>query len=61
MEPEPKKHKEPEAAPAKVRLIPVPGVYIPGVPTIPMEVDPETAAGYLSYRPAAFVVEPDKE
>jgi hypothetical protein len=40
-----------------VRLLPVPPYYIPGVPDVPMDVDPETAAEYLSYTPAAFVID----
>jgi hypothetical protein len=39
-----------------VHIVPVPPYYINGVPNVPMDVDPETAAEYLSYTPAAFVV-----
>jgi hypothetical protein len=43
----------------KVRILPVPGWYIPGVPDVPQDLDPEEAAVLLSYTPAAFVaVEP---
>jgi hypothetical protein len=45
----------------KVRLVPVPGRFIPGVPDVAQDVDPETAAELLAYTPAAFVVEDDPE
>lgn len=45
----------------KVRLLPVPGYYIPGVPDVPLDVDPDVAAEYLSYRPPAFVAVPEPE
>lgn len=44
-------------APEKVRLIPVPGRYIPGVPDTVQEVSPERAAELLAYTPPAFVAE----
>jgi hypothetical protein len=41
-------------APKLVKLIPVPGRYIQGVPAAPMEVSPERARELLAYTPAAF-------
>jgi len=41
----------------KVRVFPVPGWIIPGVPDVPQDLDPEEAAVLLSYTPAAFVVD----
>jgi hypothetical protein len=40
-----------------VRVLPVPGWYIPGVPDLPQDVEPEVAAELLSYTPAAFVLD----
>ena len=39
----------------KVRLVPVSGRYIPGVPAIAMTVSASRAAELLAYTPAAFV------
>ena len=39
-----------------VRILPVPGYYIPGIPNVPQDVDPETAAELCSYTPVAFVL-----
>ena len=41
----------------KMRVIPVPGRYIPGVPDIPQDLDPEEAARLLAYSPPAFTAE----
>lgn len=40
--------------PKTIKLIPVPGAYIQGVPAVPMEVSPERAKELLAYHPAAF-------
>lgn len=40
--------------PRTIKLIPVPGVYIPGVPAMPQDVSPERAKELLAYTPAAF-------
>jgi hypothetical protein len=40
----------------KVRILPVPGHYIPGVPDVAQDLDPEEAAAILAYTPAAFVL-----
>ena len=40
----------------KVRILPVPGRYIPGVPDVPQDVEPEVADELLAYTPAAFVL-----
>ena len=41
----------------KVRLIPVPGYYIPGVPDVVQDVSPKRAEELLAYTPRAFVVD----
>ena len=47
--------KQKREAPSLVRLNPVPGRYIPGVPDVAQDVSPERAAELLAYTPAAFV------
>ena len=42
-----------KAEPA-VRIYPLPGAYIPGVPHIEQEVSPEEAERLLAYQPPAF-------
>ncbi len=42
--------------PDTVHLVPTGDAYIAGVPAVECDVDPETAAELLAYRPAAFVV-----
>jgi len=37
-----------------VKIIPVPGAYITGVPAVPQEVTPERAKELMAYRPTAF-------
>ena len=50
-----KKPTLPIPKPARtIKLIPVPGRYIQGVPAKPMEVSPERAKELLAYTPAAF-------
>lgn len=46
--------------PKTVRLYPVEGVSIPGVPSQECEVTEAEAAELLAYIPAAFTVEPPK-
>ena len=41
----------------KVRVFPQPGYFIPGVPHVPQDLDPDEAAALLAYTPAAFVVD----
>ena len=41
----------------KVRVIPQPGQFIPGIPHVPQDLDPDEAAILLAYTPAAFVVD----
>lgn len=45
---------------ALVRLFPVPGNTIPGVPAIEQDVTPEQAAELLAYQPPAFTTDPPK-
>ena len=40
--------------PRTIKLIPVPGAYIQGVPAVPMEVSEERAKELLAYSPPAF-------
>jgi len=49
------------AAGEAVRLLPVPGAYIPGEPAVEREVTPEEAERLLSYRPAAYVKAPESK
>ena len=44
-------------APPLVRIIPVPGRYIVGVPDVAQDVSPEKAQELLAYTPPAFVAE----
>ena len=46
---------KPAAKPTRtIKLIPVPGAYIQGVPAVPMEVSEERAKELLAYSPPAF-------
>lgn len=45
----------PIVVPKLIKIIPVPGVYIQGVPAVPQEVDPQRAKELLAYTPPAFV------
>lgn len=50
-----KTEKRVEAAPPKkIKLVPVPGSYVQGIPAVPMEVSPERAKELLAYSPPAF-------
>lgn len=40
--------------PRMVRIVPVPGAFIQGVPAVEQEVDPERAKELLAYTPPAF-------
>lgn len=44
-----------------VRLYPVPGAYIPGVPTAVIDVSAEEAERLLAYQPPAFTTDPPPE
>ena len=45
----------PKPEPKLIRIKPVPGVYVQGVPAMPMEVDEARAKELLAYTPPAFV------